>query len=77
MLAMVVFGVGEVMGCFFIGQVIDRFGSKNATLVIIALLVIMAGLTLAFIGVWKFNILAYLMCLAWGFQDSAINTHAQ
>lgn len=67
MLAMVVFGVGEVVGCFFIGQVIDKYGSKAATLVILALLTIMAALTLAFIGVWKFNFLAYLMCLAWGF----------
>ena len=28
MLAMVVFGLGEMLGCFFIGVVVDRRGSK-------------------------------------------------
>ena len=76
MLAMSVFGVGEVFGCFFIGFIIDKFGSKRATLVILGIIVVMTGFTFAYIGVWKFGPLAYLMCFMWGFQDSAVNTHA-
>jgi predicted MFS family arabinose efflux permease len=34
MLAMIVFGVGEVVGCFFIGYFIDHFGCKFSTIVI-------------------------------------------
>jgi hypothetical protein len=37
----------------------------------------MSAVTFAFIVVYKFNILAFIMCFMWGFQDSAVNTHAQ
>lgn len=67
MLAMTFFGLGEVFGSFFIGFVIDRKGSKKATLVILFILVIVGGITFAFIGIWKFNAIAYIMCFAWGF----------
>ena len=30
---MIAFGVGEVAGCFFIGAVIDKIGSKKAAYV--------------------------------------------
>ena len=52
MLAMTAFGVGEVVGCFFIGYVIDKYGSKFSTLVILGILVILTGLTVTFIVMW-------------------------
>mmetsp|Transcript_26823 Transcript_26823/g.20086 ORF Transcript_26823/g.20086 Transcript_26823/m.20086 type:complete len:98 (-) Transcript_26823:303-596(-) len=77
MLAMSVFGVGEVFGCFFIGQIIDKFGSKAGTLVILGIIIIMTVLTISYIGYWNFGPLAYFMCLFWGIQDSSVNTHVQ
>jgi len=77
MLAMVLFGLGEVLGCFFIGFFIDRLGSRIAAVINILMQVVVFAFTLSFIGVYKFNALAFLMCFFWGFQDSAINTHTQ
>lgn len=75
MLAMVLFGVGEVLGCFFVGYFIDKFGSKFAVLVNLLIILAMSGVTFAFIMIYEFNSLAWIMCFLWGFQDSAVNTH--
>jgi MFS family permease len=76
-LAMALFGLGEVFGCFFIGVFIDRLGSKFAVLINLLIIVAMSGVSLGFIGVFDFNALAWIMCFLWGFQDSAVNTHTQ
>ena len=76
MLAMVCFGFGEIIGCFFIGWIVDKYGSKLAVVCNLFIMLSMGAFTVAFILVYKFNWLAYLMCLMWGIQDSAINTHA-
>lgn len=49
MLAMVGFGVGEVLGGFFIGFIVDKYGSKVAILCNLLIILIMAGVTIAFI----------------------------
>jgi len=49
MLAMVLFGVGEILGCFFIGFIVDRKGSKVATLFNLVIILIMGLVTIAFI----------------------------
>lgn len=67
MLAMVLFGVGEIIGCFYIGLIVDRYGSKVATIHNLFIILIMAGFTFAFIIVYKFNWLAFVMCFMWGF----------
>lgn len=74
---MVFFGFGEIFGSFFIGYFIDKKSSRYAAIVNIAIMVVLAIVTFAFIVIFEFNILAYLMCFMWGFQDSAVNTHAQ
>ena len=76
MLAMVFFGVGEILGCFFIGTIVDRFGSRVASFMNILIMVAMTAVTFTFCLLWEFSWLAYLMCFLWGFQDSAINTHS-
>lgn len=77
MQAMVLFGVGEVLGCFFIGYFVDKVGSKFSVFFNIAIVVVMAAVTFVFLYVYKFNAWAWVMCFFWGFQDSAINTHTQ
>jgi len=50
MLPMVAFGVGEIAGCFFIGWVVDKFGSRVAAIVNLIVMVIMTCLTLGFLA---------------------------
>eukprot|EP00347_Sterkiella_histriomuscorum_P000222 403376714 len=75
MYAMVIFGVGEMIGCFFIGYVVDKKGSKFASVVDVVIIVIQTIVTLLFLWQNQFNYLALLMTFMWGFQDSATNTH--
>jgi predicted MFS family arabinose efflux permease len=67
MLAMVLFGVGEILGCFYIGFIVDKWGSKMAIFHNMVIILIMGGMTFAFIAVYEFNALAFLMCFFWGF----------
>jgi predicted MFS family arabinose efflux permease len=66
MIAMVIFGVGEVCGCIVIGQIIDNQGSKFVAVVNAIIVVVMTFVTLAFLGINEFNILAFLMTFLWG-----------
>lgn len=67
MLAMIWFGIGEVLGCVYIGQVIDRYGSKIATIHICVIILIMGGLTIVYIILNHYYTgLAYAMCFFWG-----------
>ena len=49
MLAMVGFGFGEIFGGFFIGYIVDRYGSKVAILCNLVTIIIMFIITLIFI----------------------------
>ena len=75
MLAMVLFGIGEVVGGFFIGFFIDKFSSRFAVLINITIIIAMGTVTTIFIDQWHFNATAFVMCFLWGFQDSAVHTH--
>lgn len=75
MCAMALLGVGEVIGCFVIGYVVDKFGSKKAILCNLVLICLMMSSTIAFIIMFEFNYMAWIMCFLWGFTDSAINTN--
>ena len=66
MLAMVGFGFGEIFGGLFIGWIVDRFGTKVAILCNLAIILMMFGVTSAFIEVNEFNALAWIMCFMWG-----------
>jgi len=76
-LAMVGFGLGEIFGGFFIGWVVDRFGSKVAILCNLAIILAMFGITLGFIQIFDFNWMPWVMCFLWGCQDSGVNTQVQ
>ena len=77
MFAMAVLGIGEVTGCFFIGFIVDKYGSKRAILCNLVLICMMMSSTITFIIQYKFNYMAWIMCFFWGFTDSAINTNTQ
>jgi MFS family permease len=55
MCAMALLGVGEVIGCFAIGYVVDKFGSKKAILCNLVLICLMMGSTITFIIMFEFN----------------------
>ena len=75
--AMIAFGFGEIFGCFFIGYVVDKFGSKVAGGCNIVIMSVMTLVTIAYTIIYEFSYLGFVMCFLWGFQDSAVNTHAQ
>jgi predicted MFS family arabinose efflux permease len=72
---MALFGLGEILGAFFIGYFIDKIGSKLSTLINLAIILIMGAVSLGYIIGEKWNALAWIMPFFWGFQDSAVNTH--
>ena len=74
---MVLFGVGELLGGFFIGFIVDRFGSKLAAIVNVVIILAMISTTITFLLIDEFSWLAFLMTFLWGFQDSAVVTHTQ
>ena len=46
--AMIMFGIGELLGCFFIGYIVDRFGSRPATYVNIVIMGSMGAITVLY-----------------------------
>lgn len=72
---MCIFGVGEVIGGPISGFIIDRRGSRFLAVVNVILVFITLLVTLAFLIINEYNILAFLMTFMWGFQDSFVNTH--
>ena len=67
MIAMVLFGVGEVLGCFFIGYMVDHYGSRISVFINLSIIVVMIGLTLGFIMQYEYNFLVFAMTFMWGF----------
>ena len=74
---MSVFGVGEVVGSFFIGFIVDMFGSKAGCLVKIGTLITTLIFFNEFLIINDYNILTYLSSFMWGVQDGAVNTFIQ
>ena len=73
---MIAFGVGEILGCFFIGFIVDKLGSRKASIFNVGICFIMTVLSLAYIIIFDWDIyLACAMCFMWGIEDSATNTH--
>ena len=45
------------------------------SLINVAIIVLMTFVTLAFLGINQFNLLAFLMTFLWGIQDATVSTH--
>lgn len=73
--AMVIFGVGEVVGGLITGQIIDFKGSKFVAAFNVVVMAVMMAITLLFIGYYEYSALVFIMTFLWGFQDGAVNTH--
>lgn len=52
MAAMILFGVGEIFGCFFIGFIVDKLGSKVASVCLIVIMILMTATTLIYCITW-------------------------
>lgn len=64
---MTVFGLGEVLGAFFIGYLIDHFGSRSCSLVNVALVMITTVFMLEFLFINEYNVLTFVTTFMWGF----------
>lgn len=64
---MAVFGVGEVIGAFFIGFIIDTFGSRATCLMNVGVLIATTIFFLEFLLINDYNILTYITTFLWGF----------
>jgi predicted MFS family arabinose efflux permease len=64
---MVLFGLGEILGCFSIGFVVDKYGSKVAAFTNVIIMTVMTLVTLIYSIIFDFSWLAFLMCFLWGF----------
>lgn len=73
--AMIGFGIGEFVGGFISGTIIDKIGSKRASLINFLLILIAGILQYYVICQLHFGILAYVACFFWGLQDASVNTH--
>ena len=66
MFAMVSFGVGEIIGGLFIGQIVDRINSKVASLVNAGLVLITAILTMIYLSNPEFTWYIFFVAFLWG-----------
>ncbi len=66
-LAMIPLGIGEIFGCFYIGFIVDKYGSRVATLANIFNCFIMTAVTLVYCVNFNYTWVAYLMTFMWGF----------
>lgn len=48
MYPMILFGLGEVLGCFFIGVIVDKYGSKIAASCNILIMFLMTAVTFTY-----------------------------
>ena len=74
---MVSLGVAEILGAFFIGAIVDRQGSKLASLVNGGFILFAAGIVFCLILSPEKPWLGLAACFLWGFQDALVNTHTQ
>lgn len=76
MLSMVALGLGEMIGCLFIGYIIDRFGNRLTSIFSLSFILAQTFITVVFLILNTYGPLVFLMtftCLA----DSVVNTHMQ
>eukprot|EP00347_Sterkiella_histriomuscorum_P023914 403332950 len=73
--SMVSLGLGEIVGGFFIGQVIDKMGNKSASIINMVCVAIQTLVVILFLYRNKFSLMVFFMTFIWGFADSGVNTH--
>lgn len=68
---MAAFGVGEVIGSFIHGLVIDKLGSKKTVFVNLVIMAIWSSTALFSINRNQFDIYSVLMCFCFGYNDGS------
>eukprot|EP00347_Sterkiella_histriomuscorum_P021544 403333605 len=76
MLALVAFGVGEIVGAMIIGQIVDRMNSTIASFFNVLFIAITTVLTIIFLIYQEYNWFTFVMAFMWGLEDGSVNTHA-
>ena len=71
-MAMIAFGVGEVIGSNVHGYLTDKFTSKKAALFLMLFMVLMTVATLIAIHT-HYGVSSYVMTFLYGFQDGSLN----
>lgn len=66
MKCMAVLGIGEIVGSFLSGYVIDKLGSKRVVVLNVSILIVMGVITCTFLLLDDFSLLAYAVTFIWG-----------
>jgi len=66
-------GTAKVAGGIITGQIIDKTSIKTASLFNLCATALAVALLIAFTFCKKWGLLAYLLSVAWGWQDASIN----
>ena len=66
-LVLISFGFGEVLGCFFLGYVVDKYGSRRAVFANLAIMIVTMAYFIEFLMINQYNLLAFIMAFLWGF----------
>ena len=72
---MISFGFGEVFAGALQGWFIDKYSSRSANILNLAVIIVMIAVSMISIYSEQFNILTFIMSFLWGVQDGVINTH--
>jgi predicted MFS family arabinose efflux permease len=72
---MVAFGFGEVVGGLIHGWLIDTFGSRRTIAANILVLIIVFSVTEMSLFTLKYNLLTFIMCFMWGYEDGTQNIY--
>jgi len=67
MMAMVVLGVGEILGGLVMGLIVDKIGARKSSLINVGLICLANVLVLLIIIRNQYGPLAYIMTFVWGF----------
>ena len=70
---MVALGVGQIIGGVAIGLLLDKIGPKKCSLLNVALVILVSGLTIGYVYKNEYSFFAYVVTFFWGVLDSSIN----
>jgi len=75
LIVMVCFGFGEIIGGFFTGYILKKFGHKKTTLVQAVIVFITFLLVVLSVATSKVGYLIFMMSILFGAMDAGINIH--
>ena len=71
---MIIFGCGEVSGALIISRIIDKFGNRTGVITATLVVVCTVAVTVYTHSRERYDVLWFLVALAWGLSDSQTNT---